>query len=586
MKVFLSPLLLITVFAVSLAAAAVETTEPEPCTVHARVRAEDLSPDHISRGELRIKVPRPECADQISSVALRLQLDEFGEYKSLKKGAVEPDMFDYRADTHSSDPQSWDIKAEARRAWTTEATLLENNPDLSQPTVMPFTVAVPAVNYPPVLARSQELGLSPRSRHSSSDLGYRYIAIVTFVDGRTEDVSAGHTTFIPTSQVNSPQTPFTWNGTFVDARSKCRGNSPHQKKYYKDFEKCLPEAQRSSFVAEITLEEGNVIQRGKPLRGRVTVHSVKEGLTTLSEITIRVRTKINDHWALAHATAGGDTQFFNTTPGHCNSKGQDPKMLNAEEASSFLVKGYSSTQAMQCTSSSVLTRPISRAHPHFDFEINIPDDTLVDFTSYYGTSRNLIHISLAVVYPPNVAKCISPYSRKWAGDEEVLSDDAARAEDGIWDPYTLIGEPAILASKWERRMTLDATVPITVVDRAVSAHSFAHYLTPGVPAPVLRSGTQLNMPDSFPAAAPVITVEDLAGTSARLLEHVTIDFGNKNAINFTEIFTNYPAKDCHRGPFAGVLWRKKMIAEETGVLPQGTGVEGEGDSQKLFSPAP
>ncbi|KAJ7890097.1 hypothetical protein B0H14DRAFT_2336412 [Mycena olivaceomarginata] len=154
MKIFLSPLILITgtVFTVSLAAAAVaavETTEPEPCTVRAWVRAEDLSPAHISRGELRIKVPRPECANQISSVALRLQLDEFGEYKFLKKGAVLPEiqlanqslaignadwlgsdaMYDHRAyDDGLSDPHLWDIKAETRRAWTTEAILLENNP--------------------------------------------------------------------------------------------------------------------------------------------------------------------------------------------------------------------------------------------------------------------------------------------------------------------------------------------------------------------------------------------------------------------------------------------------------------------------
>ncbi|KAJ7848697.1 hypothetical protein B0H13DRAFT_2674949 [Mycena leptocephala] len=65
-------------------------TQPEPCAVRAWVHAEDLSPDHISRGELRIKVPRAECVHQIESVALRLQLDEFGEFKFLKKGAVLP----------------------------------------------------------------------------------------------------------------------------------------------------------------------------------------------------------------------------------------------------------------------------------------------------------------------------------------------------------------------------------------------------------------------------------------------------------------------------------------------------------------
>lgn len=94
---------------------------------------------------------------------------------------------------------------------------------------------------------------------------------MTFVDGRTEDVLAGHTTFIPSLQASSPQTPFTWNGTFVDDNynSKCRDDSPQSKKRAEDFEKCLPEAQRSSFVAEITLEEGNVVQRGMHLLARL-----------------------------------------------------------------------------------------------------------------------------------------------------------------------------------------------------------------------------------------------------------------------------------------------------------------------------
>ncbi|KAJ6528706.1 hypothetical protein B0H10DRAFT_258187 [Mycena sp. CBHHK59/15] len=53
----------------------------EPCKVYAQVRAEDLSPDHVSRGELRVKVKQAHCANQVASVVLRLQLDEFGEEK-------------------------------------------------------------------------------------------------------------------------------------------------------------------------------------------------------------------------------------------------------------------------------------------------------------------------------------------------------------------------------------------------------------------------------------------------------------------------------------------------------------------------
>jgi hypothetical protein len=71
-------------------------------------------------------------------VALRLQLDEFGEFKFLKKGAVLPAanqsagggvLYDNQALYDGlSNPDLWTVKAEERRAWMTEATLLENNP--------------------------------------------------------------------------------------------------------------------------------------------------------------------------------------------------------------------------------------------------------------------------------------------------------------------------------------------------------------------------------------------------------------------------------------------------------------------------
>jgi hypothetical protein len=86
-------------------------------------------------------------------------------------------VYDYQAhDDAMSDPEFFTVKAEERRAWTTEAILLENNPDLSKPIVTPFTVTVPAVNYPPVINRYRQLN-GPIARHSFSDLGYRYIAV-------------------------------------------------------------------------------------------------------------------------------------------------------------------------------------------------------------------------------------------------------------------------------------------------------------------------------------------------------------------------------------------------------------------------
>jgi hypothetical protein len=83
---------------------------------------------------------------------------------------------------------------------------------------------------------------------------------VTFTDGRTEHVPAGHTAFIPALEVNT-QAPFTWNTTFT--HSSCsREEFPELKKRAEDTERCLPEAERSIFAAEITLEEGNVLKKG------------------------------------------------------------------------------------------------------------------------------------------------------------------------------------------------------------------------------------------------------------------------------------------------------------------------------------
>ncbi|KAJ7312402.1 hypothetical protein DFH08DRAFT_1087614 [Mycena albidolilacea] len=289
--------------------------------VRAWVRAEDLSPDHVSLASSESST-RVECANQIAFVALRLRLDEFGEFKYLENGTVLPAVqptnqsapdgytdwggsdivYDYKAhDDGLGDPELWTVKAEERRAWTTEATPVDNNPDLSQPFVVPFrvTVAVPAVNYPPVFKAFSSIR-SSRSvfRHSSSDLGYRYIAVVRFVDGHTEDVLAGHTTFVPSSQGAVQRAPLTQCTAFEDPDCK-RDDTPASKKRAEDLERCLPESQRSAFIAEIQLEEGNIVHKGQPLKGRVTVHNIKAGSTVISGISVRVQTLLSDHWAQA-----------------------------------------------------------------------------------------------------------------------------------------------------------------------------------------------------------------------------------------------------------------------------------------------
>jgi len=52
------------------------------CHVEAWVRAEDLSPNAIANGDLRVQV-NPSCTEKIASVVLQLQFDEFSEVKFL-----------------------------------------------------------------------------------------------------------------------------------------------------------------------------------------------------------------------------------------------------------------------------------------------------------------------------------------------------------------------------------------------------------------------------------------------------------------------------------------------------------------------
>ncbi|KAF8216866.1 hypothetical protein K438DRAFT_1953758 [Mycena galopus ATCC 62051] len=552
----------------------------------AAAEAKDALAEPLKRDcELRIKVPRAECANQVLSVALRLQLDEFGEVKFLKEGAVVPEVqpasdtvgmgyadwlgsdivYDYQAhDDGLSDSELWTVNAEERRAWMTEATLLENNPDLSRPLVTPFTVAVPAVNYPPAVEHYRSVH-GPVSRHSFNDLSYRYIAVVRFADGRTENVSAGHTTFSPFSQAAQPVL-FT-QSTILQEPGCGIDDFPSSRKYSEELKKCLPESQRSVFLAEIYLEEGNIVGKGQSLKGQVIVRTLKAGLTTMSQISVNLRTLKSDHWAQAQAVTGGDLDFFNATSGMC----QQPYLHHA-------LDGISRSRTEQL---------ITLAHPYFDFELQIPYGTPVDFDSYYTSVQHRLELRLTVLYPPEVAKCIRPDSNM-ATEEEATGDDATNTEEGLWDSHTLVGKPVTSAAMWTRRINLQGAVAITVVPtRATTtpAHPVEHYLTPGVPAPVLRSGAKVEMPDAFPVMRPVFTVKALANTSARLMQPGSTDPSQRrqqfrNRTGFRQ--SPDPAEDYHRGQFAGLLW-KKIVAEERGILPFGPQVVHEEDgSQRLF----
>ncbi|KAF7360774.1 hypothetical protein MVEN_00809400 [Mycena venus] len=542
-----------------------------PCGAQVWVRAEDLSPDHISQGELRVKVSRPDCAHQVVSVVLRLQLKEFSEFVSLKDGVVLPEkgqavnetkhspgdvvhevVYDYRPYAEATrDPNLWNVQAQERLAWTTEATLLDHLPNLTYPIVTPFTVSVPAVNYPP---GDERIRVVRNARHSWGDLSYEYTAIVTFTDGRTVDIPAGHTTFVPADHASPTKMPSSWTATFKD---------PCDEFGDRELDRCLPKAQRSEFVAEVTLDEGNIVQKGSLVRGRVTVHST-HGSTTVSEISAGVWTAYRDHWAQALAAAGGDTGFGEATSfsqQRCRTAlGGRP--LNADSPS------YANIFARQSEFPKWSFPPVML--------VSSDETENSTFTPEHSAENQLL-LNLDVLYAPEVADCMKkPRPRP----PRTAADEAAATEELLWDSSTRVGHPVDFARlkplPKSRRcvMTLVATVPITLVGSAISiGNPVAHYLTTGLPAPVIRSGLEIEVAD-FPLANPVVYDEPVGDTVARLLEPQP---GPRKWKDIPD-----PSKGYRRGHYAGVLWKKKVVAEERGILKQlrPEGVEPEGKAQQ------
>jgi hypothetical protein len=324
---------------------------------------------------------------------------------------------------------------------------------------------------------------------------------------------------------------------------------------------------------------------GQSLKGRMTVRATKDGSTTMSDISVNLRTVQRYHWAQAHAAAGGDTEFYNATSvcqqwttGHMLDA-NDIFVSVFDENDGWTAQSSAEWPSASRTFARGTATPV-RPYFDFDFEFQVPHGTPVDFASYYNSDENLLDFHLTVLYSPDVAKCIHPSSLRPTDAEDELStvDDDAKTEEELWGPYHHVGKDNNLIYAWQRTLTLQATVPIIVVGDASSARAVAHahYLTPGVPAPVLRAGAEAEMPSLFPVAQPVFTVEALVNTSARLL-------GTTDPVPWYERFLMTWSEDYRGGEFTGLLWKKKIVAEERGIWPVRTEVVDERDVQQPFS---
>ncbi|KAJ7637183.1 hypothetical protein FB45DRAFT_908489 [Roridomyces roridus] len=561
-----------------------------PCDVQVKVRAEDLGPNHSSQGELRVKASRPDCAHEIVSVALRLELSEFSEVVSAKDGVALPEAWLVSNQTKTvsglhgevgqkvvynfssayaeaiSDPELWNIAAEERIAWTSEIVLLKDHPDLTHPVVVPFTVDVPNVNYPSGVDRMRVVR---NSRHSYGDLAYEYTATVTFTDGRILNKPIGYTTFVPINQVSPTTTPSTWRTAFENPCEK-----HHNREDVDDLQRCLPKKERSQFTAKVTLETGNVVQQGHRVKGRVTVHGT-QGSTTMSEIAVGVLTHYDDRWASEQAITGGDAKFVNHryTDTRCRTYIKNTPLDAESSAYAWIFTdgaGYRGfPPATLVSSADEGNDPLTPEHPYFDFDFEVPRETPVDFASYYTITENRLLFKLDVLYAPEVADCLGkPMPRP----PVTAADAAAATEESLWQSHSPVRHPVEFkppkARKDTRRvMTLEVVVPIIVVGGTAEINPVPHYLAPGLPVPVIRAGGEAPAVSEYPIADPVVKEEPLTETTSRLIEAhpQSSRFTGHRYRPASEIPD--PARYYRRGDYAGLLWKKKKVAEERGFVP-------------------
>jgi hypothetical protein len=140
---------------------------------------------------------------------------------------------------------------------------------------------------------------------------------------------------------------------------------------------------------------------------------------------------------------------------------------------------------------------------------------------------------------------------------EATLADAEVTEEDLWNAYTPVGGQP-------RRLYLQADTTIPLVSDAESpSFPVEHYLTPGARAPVLRAAAShvdiATFP--FPTAQPVITEEPFNTTAARLLLGFS-DSYHTSLENPSKFYLKYRTW----GAYVGLLWRKKVVAEERGII--------------------
>ncbi|KAF8122560.1 hypothetical protein EV363DRAFT_1554195 [Boletus edulis] len=195
------------------------------CTAQAWVRAPDLAPGTIVRGDARVKITA-ECL-AVETVLLGLRLKERSFVKALRSQAdrewmrsapvrhidmqqTSPWAFphnrfpnridDVKFDEILADKELWLVREEERVVFeTTRVIHMDEEPIEDQVVVQEFAVLVPSTNFPPALDYLNSGFIIDGRSIETIDVEsiYEYFIRISFANGTTEHLSAGFTGFQP-----------------------------------------------------------------------------------------------------------------------------------------------------------------------------------------------------------------------------------------------------------------------------------------------------------------------------------------------------------------------------------------------------
>jgi hypothetical protein len=297
---------------------------------------------------------------------------------------------------------------------------------------------------------------------------------------------------------------------------------------------------------------------GDTVRGRVAVHRLTDGSTTAQNVSIHVRSERDHRWAQAQAQAAseGHVEAFRLSDSSFSSAIYHSEISTSNFEYDDILRREGRRDS-RWDSFKGEGGALTEQKQYLDFELKVSEDAVRNFYAYYATSDTSLVINLHVPYPL-AQGCV------FGGEDEEPVEDTNHYE-GLWDDCTPVDQ-LHKRPGYARTQRLVAKIPITLIGAQHSdPSSFSgpppvHYLTRGVASPVILASPPSSYKDVvFPVSQPTVTPEPTENTTSRLLSL------SVSGIVRSMYDPLHPSRHYSSGLYAGILWKKKMMAEHIAV---------------------